>query len=179
MDTPQGPLPDIVAPGLDALFVGFNPGIRSGALGHHYAGRGNQFWRLLADSGLTPRPLRPEDDRRLPEFGLGSTNLVARATASAAELSRAELRGGVPRLRELVGRIRPRILAYTGKGVYLAASGLDRAEWGVQDTPLFEGIADVVLPSPSGLARLPFEEKLRWFREVRRLIDERYKFSVP
>ena len=167
----EGPIPDIVAPGLDALFVGFNPGTRSGALGHNYAGRGNQFWRLLAEAGLTPRLLRPEEDHRLLEFGLGSTNLVARTTPSAADLSRAELRGGVPRLRALVAEVRPRVVAYTGKGVYLAAADRDRAEWGVQPTSLFGGPIDIVLPSPSGLARLPFEEKLRWFREVRRVID--------
>lgn len=166
-----GPVPDIVAPGLAALFVGFNPGTRSGVLGHNYAGKGNQFWRLLAAAGLTPRLLAPEEDRRLPEFGLGSTNLVARATPSAADLGRAELRAGVPRLRALVAAIRPRVIAYTGKGVYLAASGLDKAEWGVQPRGLFDAAADVVLPSPSGLARLPFDEKLRWFREVKRLID--------
>ncbi len=171
MEPSEGPVPDIVTPGLDALFVGFNPGTRSGALGHNYAGRGNQFWRLLAEAGLTPRLLRPEEDRLLTSFGLGSTNLVARATASAADLSRAELRGGVPRLRALVAKVRPRVIAYTGKGVYLAAADLDRAEWGVQPTSLFDGAVDVVLPSPSGLARLPFAEKLRWFCEVRKAID--------
>ncbi|CAO3425720.1 mismatch-specific DNA-glycosylase [Azospirillum doebereinerae] len=164
---PEGPLPDIVAPGLDCLFVGFNPGLRSGSLGHHYAGRGNQFWRLLADSGLTPRPMRPEEDRSLPGVGLGSTNLVARATASAAELSRAELRGGLPRLARIVAVVRPAVLAYTGKGVYLAAAGCADAPWGVQAGPLFEGVSDVVVPSPSGLARLPFEEKLRWYKAVK------------
>jgi TDG/mug DNA glycosylase family protein len=170
---PAGPLPDIVAPGLDCLFVGFNPGLRSGALGHHYAGRGNQFWRLLADAGLTPRLYRPEEDVTLPAIGLGSTNLVARATASAADLTRAELRGGVPRLARIVAFVRPRVLAYTGKGVYLAATGLSDAPWGVQDRGLFDGVADVVVPSPSGLARLPFEEKLHWFREVRAEIERR------
>ncbi len=163
---PEGPLPDILAPGLDCLFVGFNPGLRSGALGHHYAGRGNQFWKLLATAGLTPRQLRADEDRSLPRFGLGSTNLVARATASAAELSRAELRGGVPRLARIVAAVRPVVLAYTGKGVYLAASGRPDAPWGAQDQPLFHGVADVVVPSPSGLARLPFAEKLRWYKAV-------------
>lgn len=171
MTDSEGPIPDIITPGLNALFVGFNPGTRSGQLGHNYAGRGNQFWKLLAEAGLTPRLLRPEEDRLLPEFGLGSTNLVARATPGAADLSRAELRGGVPRLRALIAEIRPRVIAYTGKGVYLAAADRDRAEWGVQPDSLFNGPVDVVLPSPSGLARLPFAEKLRWFCEVRRVID--------
>lgn len=170
---PDGPLPDILAPGLVCLFVGFNPGLRSGALGHHYAGRGNQFWTLLAASGLTPRLMRAEEDRSLPAFGLGSTNLVARATASAAELSRAELRGGIPRLARIVAAVRPAVLAYAGKGVYLAATGLPDAPWGAQERPLFAGVADVVVPSPSGLARLPFEEKLRWYKAVKAEIERR------
>ncbi|HYG84868.1 MAG TPA: mismatch-specific DNA-glycosylase [Azospirillum sp.] len=169
MEAEAQPVPDILAPGLRVLFCGFNPGTRSGALGHNYAGRGNQFWRLLAASGLTPRQLAPEEDRSIVQWGLGSTNLVSRATPSAADLSRAELRGGVPRLRRIVDEVRPRVVAYTGKGVYLAASGLDRAEWGEQPTSLFAGVVDFVVPSPSGLARLPFEEKLHWFRTLARL----------
>ena len=160
------PVPDIVAPDLRVLFCGFNPGTRSGAIGHNYAGRGNQFWRLLADSGLTPRQLAPEEDRTMVQYGLGSTNLVSRATPSAADLSRAELRAGVPQLRRTVEACRPRVVAYTGKGVYLAASGLDRAVWGRQPTGLFDGVTDFVVPSPSGLARLPYQEKLRWFRAL-------------
>ncbi|NYZ15988.1 mismatch-specific DNA-glycosylase [Azospirillum sp. RWY-5-1] len=167
---------DILAPGLDILFVGFNPGVRSGATGHNYAGPGNQFWRLLAAAGLTPRLLTPEEDGRLPEFGLGSTNLVARVTPGAADLSRAELRAGVPRLAELVRAFGPRAIAYTGKGVYLAASGKAEAPWGPQPDSLFGGPLDVVLPSPSGLARLPFEEKLRWYRTLRAVVPAR---SVP
>ena len=159
----EQPIPDIVAPGLRVLFCGFNPGTRSGAIGHNYAGRGNQFWRLLAESGLTPRPLAPEEDRTMLRFGLGSTNLVARATPSAADLTRAELRAGAGPLRALVEAYRPRIVAYTGKGVYLAAAGIDRAEWGEQPAGLFDGVIDFVVPSPSGLARLPYAEKLRWF----------------
>lgn len=160
------PIPDIVAPGLRVLFCGFNPGTRSGAIGHNYAGRGNRFWRLLAESGLTPHRLAPEEDRGMLRYGLGSTNLVARATASAAELSRGELRAGAGPLRSLVEAYRPRIVAYTGKGVYLAAAGLGRAEWGEQPVGLFAGTVDFVLPSPSGLARLPYPEKLRWFRAL-------------
>lgn len=168
---PEGPLPDIVAPGIAVLFVGFNPGLRSGALGHHYAGRGNQFWRLLAAARLTPRLLPAEQDHTLPSHGLGSTNLVMRATATAADLSRAELRAGVPRLRQIVEAIRPRILAYTGKGVYLAASGLADAPWGIRESGLFDGVLDIVVPSPSGLARMPFEDKLRWYRMVKEEAD--------
>jgi TDG/mug DNA glycosylase family protein len=157
---------DVLGPGLEILIVGFNPGLRSGVTGHHYAGRGNQFWRLLAESGLTPRLLRPDESHLLPDFGLGLTNLVARPTASAADLAPGELRAGVPRLRELVERWRPGAVAYTGKGVYLAAAGRTRASWGLQADRLFGEALDFVLPSPSGLVRLSFEEKLGWYREL-------------
>lgn len=167
-----GPLPDILGPDLAVLFVGFNPGLKSGAVGHHYAGPGNQFWRLLAAAGLTPRLLRPDEDRLAPRFGIGLTNLVGRATASAAELSQAELRAGAARVARLVAAHRPRVVAYAGKGVYLPAAGRARAEWGLQLDSLFPPARDVVVPSPSGLARLPFAEKLRWFCAVKEAIAE-------
>lgn len=159
-------LPDILAPKLRVLFVGFNPSVRAAETGHHYAGRGNAFWRLLFAADLTPRLLRPDEDRELTRWGLGSTNLVARPTASAAQLSRAELRAGMPRVQGLVASLRPHVVAYTGKGVYLAGSGLSSAPWGAQAGSL-SGALDFVLPSPSGLAKLPFEQKLRWYRALR------------
>lgn len=167
-DPPAGLLPDILAPDLAILFVGFNPGLRSAATGHNFAGRGNQFWRLLADAGLTPRLLRPEEDRLVAGWGIGITNLVARPTASAADLARAELRAGVPRLQALALDLRPRVVAYAGKGVYLAASGLDRAPWGPQPGAgvVLASAPDFVVPSPSGLARLPYADKLRWYHAL-------------
>jgi len=167
-----GPIPDILGPGMRVLFVGFNPGIRSGETGHNYAGRGNRFWPLLAESGLTPRLLAPEEDRTAPLHGLGLTNLVARPTVSAADLSRAELRAGAPRIGALVAEYRPRVVAYMGKGVYLAAAGAAEAPWGLQAGILFPPARDFVLPSPSGLARLPYAEKLRWFKALKAHLDE-------
>lgn len=171
-DTRPPGLQDLVGEGVRVLFVGFNPSVRAAQLGHHYAGRGNQFWRLLAASGLTPRLLWPEEDRLMLRWGLGSTNLVARPTASAAELSRAELRAGVPHLKELVTRYDIPIVAYTGKGVYLPAAGRPWAPWGRQEKALIEGVVDFVLPSPSGLARLPFQTKLAHYGELVRLVGQ-------
>lgn len=156
-------LPDILAPGLRLLFVGFNPSPPSAELGHHYAGRGNEFWRLLAASGLTPRLLRPEEDQELLRWGIGLTNLVARPTVGSSDLSRAELRAGLPRLREVVQTHKPDVIAYTGKGVYLAASGKSSAPWGLQAFSLFASVHDVVLPSPSGRVRMSFADKLEHY----------------
>jgi TDG/mug DNA glycosylase family protein len=159
-------MPDIVGSPLRVLFVGFNPSTRSGQTGHHYAGRGNQFWRLLADAGLTPRLLAPTEDRTLLTWGLGSTNLVARPTATATELSRDELRAGVPRLAGIVRACRAQVVAYTGKGVYVAAARRPQAGWGAQPEALFADASDFVLPSPSGLVRMTFEAKLQWYRAL-------------
>ena len=140
----------VVAPGLSVLFCGINPGLYSGFTGHHFAGPGNRFWPALHDAGFTPRRLSPFEDRELLTYGLGITNLVARTTATAAELSPAELRAGRIRLARLVGRHRPAWLAVVGIGAYRTAFARPRAAVGAQP----EQVADAriwVLPNPSGL----------------------------
>jgi TDG/mug DNA glycosylase family protein len=164
----------VLGPGLVVLLVGFNPSPRSAERQAHYAGRNNQFWRLLAAAGLTPRLLRPEEGQHvLPGLGIGLTNLVMRPTASAADLAPAELRAGVPRLRRVIEAHRPRVVAYTGKGVYVGAGGRPEAGWGLQPGSLFPPVQDHVLPSPSGLVRLSFAEKLRWYADLASLVGMR------
>src|ERR1700745_3607919 len=104
-------VPDIIAPGLRVVFVGINPGLYSGAVGHHFARPGNRFWKALHRSGFTDREWSPFEDRDLPTVGLGITNLVARTTASAAELAPGELRVGRDALEAKVARLPPRSLA--------------------------------------------------------------------
>ena len=165
-------LPDLLAPGLRLLFVGFNPSVRAARLGHYYAGRNNRFWDLLAASGLTPRRWSFEEDRGLLELGIGVTDLVKRPTRSAAEVSAEEYRQGVERLRGILREIRPRVVCYNGKGVYLRAAGVQSAPWGRQEGSLVEGVADFVAPSPSGLARIPFAVKTAHYAELRALVEE-------
>lgn len=163
----RGPLPDILAPGLLAVFVGFNPGVRSAAAGHHYAGRANRFWELLHAARLTPRLLSPEEDHELLRHGLGSTNLVARATPGAAELRAAELRGGALSVRLKLAHHRPLAACYVGKGVYRAMRGLSGpVRYGLQPEALVEGVADFCLPNPSGRAAIPFADKLGPYRDL-------------
>ena len=163
-------LPDILGPNLLVLFVGFNPSPRSAVTGHHYAGRNNQFWKLLAGAGLTPRQLTAEEDLLLPQWGVGSTNLVARATKGSDNLTRAELMSGLPRLGRVVDSVTPRLVAYTGKGVYLAASGKRAAPWGLQEQSVSQHSRDIVLPSPSGRVRMTFEAKLAHYRDLATLL---------
>jgi TDG/mug DNA glycosylase family protein len=168
-DTPT--LPDLLRPGVYLLFVGFNPSVRAAQLGHYYAGRNNRFWDLLAASGLTPHRLSHEEDRLLPELGIGVTDLVKRPTRAASEVTAAEYRAGAERVRSLIREYRPRVVCYNGKGVYLRAARRPRAPWGRQEESLVEGVIDFVVPSPSGLAKIPFGEKARWYTELRKTLE--------
>ncbi|MFR9676457.1 G/U mismatch-specific DNA glycosylase [Streptomyces sp. TR06-5] len=143
-------MPDILANGLRVLFCGINPGLWSAATGHHFARPGNRFWPVLHRSGFTPRQLAPHEERELLEYGLGITNLVARASARADELTRAEYVDGGRVLERKVARHRPRWLAVVGVTAYRTAFGDRRAAVGPQERTM--GDTGVwVLPNPSGL----------------------------
>ena len=163
---------DHARPGAKVLFVGINPGMRSALIGHHFAGYSNRFWKLLYDAGLVPEPITCEEDGRLPEWGYGITNLVARPTRSAGELSPSELREACGRLVRKVARLRPRIVALVGLTVYRALFPSARGR--VRPGPAPERLAGVpvwVLPNPSGRnANYRYEEMLAAYRALRRAI---------
>ena len=163
-------IPDVLpAPGepLRVLFCGINPSLYSAATGWHFARPGNRFWPALHLSGFTPRRLAPSEQHLLPRYGLGITNLVARATAQAAELDAAELQAGGERLLALIQRSRPRILAIAGVTAYRTAFGHPRAVIGPQPGPL-GGSRLWVLPNPSGLnASWTLPRIAAAFRELR------------
>ena len=143
-------IPDVIAPDLDVLFCGINPGLYSAATGHHFARPGNRFWPALYASGFTPRLLRPAEQVSLVDCGLGVTNLVARATARASELRDDELRAGGRTLAAKLRRYRPGRLAVLGVTAYRAAFGRPGAVTGPQPDRL-GGVPVWVLPNPSGL----------------------------
>jgi double-stranded uracil-DNA glycosylase len=143
-------VPDVTAPGLDVVFVGINPGLYSGAVGHHFARPGNRFWKALHASGFTERVMSPFDEHELLDRGIGVTNLVARATATADEISADELRAGARVLERRVRRLRPRVVAFLGIGAYRAAFERRKAAFGPQPET-FGGARVWVLPNPSGL----------------------------
>ncbi|HEY3502455.1 MAG TPA: G/U mismatch-specific DNA glycosylase [Actinocatenispora sp.] len=145
-----GTVPDVVAPGLTVLFCGINPSLYTAATGHHFARPGNRFWPALHRAGFTDRLLTPAEQDLLPGYGLGITNVVARATARAAELSTAEYRAGGTALAAKLARLRPTWLAVLGITAYRAAFGAPDAGVGPAPEPI--GTTRVwVLPSPSGL----------------------------
>lgn len=156
----------ILRPGLQVVFVGFNPSPRAAEVGHYYAHPRNRFWELLSESGLTPRRLRAEEDVLLPTFGLGLTDVVDRPTPGAGDLSAAELREGGAAVRQRLAGVLPRWAAYTGRGVYRAVAGRQPGGYGPQRTETVPGVRDFVLPSPSGRSGLLWMDKVRWYRAL-------------
>ncbi|WP_435897323.1 G/U mismatch-specific DNA glycosylase [Streptomyces tsukubensis] len=146
----DGLVDDVVAPGLSVLFCGINPSLMSAVTGHHFARPGNRFWPVLRLSGFTPRQLAPAEQHLLLSYGLGITNVVARATARADEVDAAEFREGGRLLRAKVARLRPRWLAVVGITAYRTAFAEPKAVIGPQEGTI-GGTGIWVLPNPSGL----------------------------
>jgi TDG/mug DNA glycosylase family protein len=144
------PLPDVIGPGLRVLFCGINPSLVSAARGHHYAGRGNRFWKVLHGAGFTPRLWTPDEDRELPGIGIGLTNVCDRPTRAAAELTAGEIRAGAAALAGLAGEWEPGVVAIVGIGAYRVGYGRPRAGTGLQPGAI-GGRPAWVLPNPSGL----------------------------
>ncbi len=180
---PQGPtraellaaadrvLEPVVAPGLRVVFCGINPGLYTAWAGHHFARPGNRFWPALHRSGFTPRQLAPAEQDELLALGLGITNVVARATATAAELGRDELRAGGRDLVAFVGRWEPAYLAVLGVTAYRTAFDAPGAAVGPQ--PGLGGTRVWVLPNPSGLnAHHQPADLARLFGELRAAVAD-------
>jgi double-stranded uracil-DNA glycosylase len=190
--TPADRLPrlrDRIEPGVRALFVGINPGVRSALTGHHFAGYSNRFWKLLHEAGLVPEPIGYADDIRLPEWGYGITNFVARASPGIGDLRRSDYQAGRRRLIEKIRRFRPPVVALVGVTLYrmlfprhatagwrsAAAAPPASAELpeplGLRPETL--GGAEVfVLPNPSGRnANYSYEAMLCAFRALREHVD--------
>jgi len=188
-------LVDRVGPSTRALLVGINPGIRSAAIGHHFAGSSNRFWKLLFDSGLVPEPIGPEDDHRLPEWGLGVTNLIARCTPGIDTLRPQEYLDGERVLRRKVRRWKPAIVAFVGVTLFRVLFPNDQgtarrvrrklvsASSAISAVPVkrqfrcglqrerFEGSRVFVLPNPSGRnANFSYAEMLAAFRALARAL---------
>jgi TDG/mug DNA glycosylase family protein len=145
-------LPDVISNCLNVVFCGINPGMRSAAVGLHFANRSNRFWRVLHLAGFTARQLEPEEARLLLDDGYGITSAVARPTVSATDLSRADFVTARPVFARKIAKYRPRYLAFLGKPAVSIFLNQRSISWGLQPVP-FGGSAVWVLPNPSGLNR--------------------------
>ncbi len=164
-------IPDVIAPRLNVLFVGINPGLYSGAVGHHFARPGNRFWPVLHKAGFTERQLSPFEERELLKHGYGITNIVKKSTAMASELGRVELERGGRGLKAKVRRHRPRVVAVLGLEAFRIAFGNPKALFGPQEQCI--GPSRLwVLPNPSGLnASYQLPVLSRMFRKVRKAAE--------
>jgi len=160
-------VPDVIAPGLRVLFCGINPGLYTAAIGHHFGRPGNRFWPALHRSGFTERLLSPFEERALLQSGVGITNVVPHATATAAELIPEDFIRGGKDLSAKVKRYQPAILAVLGVGAYRTAFGAPKAIIGEQEEQI-GGTRIWVLPNPSGLnANYQLEDLANLFRRLR------------
>ncbi|MGH3009403.1 MAG: mismatch-specific DNA-glycosylase [Gaiellaceae bacterium] len=158
-------VPDVLGPNLRVVFVGINPGRVSAAARAHFANPRNDFWRLLHAARFTSRLYEPHEQFALLEEGIGVTNAAYRTTPGSGDLRRADFAGSAERLEQLAGELRPGWLAFVGKEAYRGAFG-ERPQLGVQERTLSETRL-FVLPSTSPAnAAVPWEERLRWFREL-------------
>ena len=164
-------LRDRITLGVRILFVGINPGVRSDAIGHHFAGYSNRFWKLLYDSRIVPEPIRAEDDDRLPEWGLGITNLIPRMTPGIDTLRPDEFVAGAKVLRRKIRRYKPRLVVLVGVTVFRSLFEINsgvRVRLGLQRVTI-EGARVFVLPNPSGRnANFTYAQMLAAFRGLRR-----------
>jgi thymine-DNA glycosylase len=164
-------VPDHLQPGLKLVIVGINPGVRSGSTGHHYAWPGNHFWPLMYASGLIPEPLTFADDYRVLEWSIGLTNLVHRTSRQASDLESNELREGAISLREKLLALRPGIVCFNGKGIYEVFSGRKDIKFGLQEEALNGSLLFVVPSSSPRTAAYQRDAKLRYFKELKELVD--------
>jgi len=166
-------LPDHIHAGVQILFVGINPGLRSAQLGHHFAGFSNRFWKLLYDSRLVTRPLTYHEDWRLPEWGLGLTNLISRCSAGIDVLEPVEYRRGKARLERKLDRYQPLVVAILGVTIMrILFPGEHPLELGMTRVQL-TGIPLFLLPNPSGRnAHYSYERMLAAFRELHQVVQE-------
>jgi TDG/mug DNA glycosylase family protein len=165
------PLKDRIRPGVRVLFVGINPGVRSEAIGHHFAGYSNRFWKLLYDARIVPERVGPEEDDLLPEWGLGITNLVPRCTPGMDTIERDEYVAGLRALRRKVRRYRPVIVAFVGVSLYRFVFGRKGPVTLGPQPESFEGSRVFVVPNPSGRnANYSYAEMLRAFRRLAKAV---------
>ena len=167
-------LTDHIRPGVHILFVGINPGLRSAAIGHHFAGHSNRFWKLLYESKLVSEPLTHQDDWRLPDWGLGLTNIIQRPSAGVNTLKPQEYVGGMERLTATVKQYRPQTVALLGVTIYRTLFSEYRAgriSLGLQNETLASRPV-FVLPNPSGRnAHYSYQTMLAAFRALRDTTD--------
>lgn len=165
-------IPDHLDYGLSIIFIGFNPSLRSGEVGHHYANPRNNFWRILQRSDLTPRLYAAYEDQDLLNLGYGFTNIVSRPTRGMDDITREEYAEGRKILHTKLSKYRPKVACFVGKGVYTEYSRTSKVDWGFQSESVVEDVYEFVAPSSSGLVRMPMDEIIGIYDQLKLFISE-------
>ncbi|MBS4189582.1 mismatch-specific DNA-glycosylase [Bacillus sp. FJAT-49705] len=166
------PVRDYIKEDLNLLFVGFNPSIRSSETGHHFANPNNRFWKILHESGLTPRKFDSTEDNQLLDLGYGLTNIVPRPTKAAEEITKEEYEVGRKELIRKISFYKPKVICFVGKGVYQEYSKKKSIPWGKQESSIISGTIDFVAPSSSGLVRMQMRDIIQIYSEIPILITQ-------
>ena len=162
-------MPDVLAPDLDVVFCGINPGRVSAAAEAHFANPRNDFWRLLHEAGFTPRLVDPSEQFEVLRYGIGLTNAAPRTTPGSGDLRAGDFADSAERLERLARDLRPHAIGFVGKEAYRGPFG-GRPAHGLQERRLGATLL-FVLPSTSPAnAAVPWGERLRWFRALRELV---------
>lgn len=159
-------IPDHLQKGLKVLFVGFNPSVRSSETGHHYANPNNRFWKIIHEAGITKQRYQASEGGDLLKCGFGFTNIVARPTKTAAEITKEEYACGSLVLKDKISNFKPEVVCYVGKGVYEQLSGRKGIGWGKQENSVVPGVVDFVAPSSSGLVRMPLGDIIAIYKQL-------------
>lgn len=168
---PKNVLQDYLKPGLDLVFVGFNPSLKSAEVGYYYAGRNNQFWQFLYEAQLTDRLLKPEEDHLLLDYGIGVTDIIkGRATRGIGDLQNDEYVDGFGVLNNKLRKYKPRVVCFNGKSGYVKVVK-EKRDYGLQ-TEQLEGAILFFAPSTSGALPMPRAEKLAYYVALKKLVDE-------
>jgi TDG/mug DNA glycosylase family protein len=162
----MNPIPDHMKTELKVVFIGFNPSLRSGETGHHFANPNNRFWKILYESGLTPKLYTTNEDKELIKLGYGLTNIVERPTKEALDITKEEYEKGRILLKQKLSTYKPKIACYVGKGVYQELTKMKKIPWGVQSASVVEGVKDFVAPSSSGLVRMKIGDIVEIYKQL-------------
>jgi TDG/mug DNA glycosylase family protein len=162
----MNPIPDHLQTGLKIVFIGFNPSLRSGETGHHFANPNNRFWKILYESGLTPKLYSTNEDKDLLKLGYGLTNIVERPTKEALDITKEEYEEGRILLQQKLAKYKPKVACYVGKGVYQELTKTKKIPWGVQKASVVEGVIDFVAPSSSGLVRMKISDIVNIYKNL-------------
>jgi TDG/mug DNA glycosylase family protein len=163
-------LPDMLAPGLDVIFVGAAASHSSADIGHYYAGPTNKFWKLLHQAGFTPRQLMPEEDGEVTRYRIGLTGIYKQLSTSAVHLLPTPSETLRAVLREKLLNHAPRFICYNGKDVYQLCTGRVCTDWGEQNERLGTSRVYVTISS-SARADGWGKERLALYRDLKHLVD--------